>query len=208
MPFDRNSLRINFTWFDFDDSDHVRTYYRLHAQDEWIDLNVSNTIILDHLASDLYQLEIKIKSVTKRWPDQVRRLTIVIKPPFWKSAWFIMLMVTVFSAGTYLIYRRHLARMNAKGTTDRLLADYEMKALHSQMNPHFIFNCLNSIKEMILLGDKDKAGFYLSRFAQLIRDTLDHSRRNFITLEQLIDYISRYIEMEKSGLPISNTPLR
>ena len=50
---------------------------------------------------------------------------------------------------------------------------------------------------MILLGDKDKAGFYLSRFAQLIRDTLEHSRRNFITLEQLIDYISRYIEMEK-----------
>lgn len=197
LPFDRNSLRINFTWFDFDDSDHVRTYYRLHPQDEWIDLNVSNTIILDHLASAVYNLEVKIKSATRRWPDQVNMLVIEIQPPFWKSTWFILLMSMAFIAGTFLLYRRHLASVTAKGTMDKLLADYEMKALHSQMNPHFIFNCLNSIKEMILLGDKDKAGFYLSRFAQLIRDTLEHSRRNFITLEQLIDYISRYIEMEK-----------
>lgn len=197
LPYDRNSLRINFTWLDFDGSGHVRTYYRLHPEDAWIDLNISNTIILDHLASDLYHLEIKIKSVTKRWPDQIRLLTIDIKPPFWKSIWFIILIAAAFIASTYLIYRSYLARVTAKNTTDRLLSDYEMKALHSQMNPHFIFNCLNSIKEMILLGDKDKAGFYLSRFAQLIRDTLDHSRRSFITLDQLIDYIRRYIEMEK-----------
>jgi sensor histidine kinase YesM len=72
-----------------------------------------------------------------------------------------------------------------------------MKALHSQMNPHFIFNCLNSIREMILNNENRQASHYLSKFAQLIRITLDNSTKPFISLKNTLDYLQRYLEMEK-----------
>jgi sensor histidine kinase YesM len=77
------------------------------------------------------------------------------------------------------------------------LAQTEMKALHSQMNPHFIFNCLNSIREMILNNETKPASHYLSKFAQLIRITLDNSTKPFVSLKNTIDYLQRYLEMEQ-----------
>src|SRR5580698_974630 len=71
-----------------------------------------------------------------------------------------------------------------------------MKALHAQMNPHFIFNALNSIREMILQDDNQNASRYLTRFARLIRLTLEHSKQTFITLHQHIEYLESYLEME------------
>ena len=87
--------------------------------------------------------------------------------------------------------------MRQKANIDKLLAQTEMKALHSQMNPHFIFNSLNSIREMILNNENKEASHYLSKFAQLIRMTLDQSGQSFISLRNTIDYLQRYIEMEK-----------
>ena len=77
------------------------------------------------------------------------------------------------------------------------MAEYEIKALHAQMNPHFIFNCLNSIREMILNNENLQASHYLSKFAQLIRITLDQSSKPFVSLQNTVDYLRRYLEMEK-----------
>jgi ligand-binding sensor domain-containing protein/putative methionine-R-sulfoxide reductase with GAF domain len=77
------------------------------------------------------------------------------------------------------------------------LAKFEMKALHAQMNPHFIFNSLNSIRDMILSSENTEASHYLSKFAHLIRITLDQSGQSFISLRNTIDYLHRYIEMEQ-----------
>ena len=73
----------------------------------------------------------------------------------------------------------------------------EMKALHAQMNPHFIFNSLNSIKDMILHNEQNNASRYLSRFAQLIRLSLEHSKQTFITLGQNIEHLQLYLAMEQ-----------
>jgi sensor histidine kinase YesM len=72
-----------------------------------------------------------------------------------------------------------------------------MKALHAQMNPHFIFNSLNSIREMILNKETQEASHFLGNFAHLIRITLDQSRQSFISLRNTMDYLERYIAMEK-----------
>jgi sensor histidine kinase YesM len=66
-----------------------------------------------------------------------------------------------------------------------------------QMNPHFIFNSLNSIREMILSHDNNEASHYLNKFAQLIRITLEQSTRETVSLRSTIDYLHRYIEMEQ-----------
>jgi ligand-binding sensor domain-containing protein/putative methionine-R-sulfoxide reductase with GAF domain len=77
------------------------------------------------------------------------------------------------------------------------LAEAQLSALQTQMNPHFIFNALNSIKRMILDNQQQKASRYLSKFAQMIRLTLDQSKEIFATLQENIEYLESYLEMER-----------
>ncbi len=77
------------------------------------------------------------------------------------------------------------------------LAEARLAALQAQMNPHFVFNALNSIKRMILDSDNEKASRYLSKFALMIRMTLNHSKEIFVTLSENIEYLKAYLEMEQ-----------
>jgi LytS/YehU family sensor histidine kinase len=88
-------------------------------------------------------------------------------------------------------------RIREKANLDNQIAVAEMKALHAQMNPHFIFNSLNSIKEMVLSNEVQEASRYLSDFAHLIRMTLDQSRQTFVSLRSTMKYLSSYVEMEQ-----------
>ncbi len=78
------------------------------------------------------------------------------------------------------------------------LAEEKLTALRSQMNPHFIFNCLNSIQQFILTGDVDNANKYLSQFSKLIRLVLQYSENNFISLEEEINMLELYLSLEKT----------
>jgi two-component system LytT family sensor kinase len=80
---------------------------------------------------------------------------------------------------------------------DKRLTEIELKAIRAQINPHFIFNCLNSIQLFVMQRDYEYAQKYLSDFSYLIRKTLDFSRRNFITLADEITYLNTYLGLEK-----------
>ncbi len=82
-------------------------------------------------------------------------------------------------------------------TINEQLAEAQLSALQTQMNPHFIFNALNGIKRMILTNDANNASRYLSKFALMIRLTLNQSRQSFATLRENIDYLESYLAMEK-----------
>jgi ligand-binding sensor domain-containing protein/putative methionine-R-sulfoxide reductase with GAF domain len=77
------------------------------------------------------------------------------------------------------------------------LAEAQLSALQTQMNPHFIFNSLNSIKGMILANEQQKASRYLSKFAQMIRITLNQSKEIFNTLYENVEHLESYLMMEK-----------
>ncbi|MEO8416095.1 MAG: two-component regulator propeller domain-containing protein [Ginsengibacter sp.] len=81
--------------------------------------------------------------------------------------------------------------------TRNRLAEEKLTALRSQMNPHFIFNCLNSIQQYILQGEVDTANKYLSQFSRLIRLVLQYSEYNFISLEDEINMLKLYLSLEK-----------
>ena len=97
-----------------------------------------------------------------------------------------------------------LRRKNEKLKNERIQAllqhkatDLEMQALRAQMNPHFIFNCLSSINRFILKNEPDAASDYLTRFSRLIRLVLINSQKQLITLEEEIEMLRLYIEMEQ-----------
>jgi putative methionine-R-sulfoxide reductase with GAF domain len=89
------------------------------------------------------------------------------------------------------VKRRELAGINEQ------LAEAKLSALQAQMNPHFVFNALNSIKRMILDGENEKASRYLSKFALMIRMTLNHSKGTFVTIGENIEFLKTYLEMEQ-----------
>ncbi|WP_108245537.1 histidine kinase [Muricauda brasiliensis] len=75
-------------------------------------------------------------------------------------------------------------------------AQLKLDALRSQMNPHFIFNALNSIKSYLIENDQEKAIYYLGRFSKLIRGILESSRKDLVTLKEELDIIEMYTEIE------------
>jgi ligand-binding sensor domain-containing protein/putative methionine-R-sulfoxide reductase with GAF domain len=89
------------------------------------------------------------------------------------------------------VKKKELASINEQ------LAEARLSALQAQMNPHFVFNALNSIKRMILDEDNEMASRYLSKFALMIRMTLEHSKEVFVTLDENVEYINNYLAMEK-----------
>lgn len=127
----------------------------------------------------------------------MNELAFYIKPPFWQTSQFYFLSGVVIISLLYFLYRLRIKQIRQKANIDKQLVQAEMKALHAQMNPHFIFNSLNSIREMILNYETKEASHYLTKFAYLIRITLEHSSQSFISLRKTIDYLHRYIEVEQ-----------
>ena len=195
----QNNIKISFGAINYDDPASMRFAYRIKNKRDsaWIDAGTQSSILLTNISSGDYKFQIKVYAYDNKWPERTKDLEIVILPPFWQSWWFITTMALLVVAGAYALHKRRLNQVKEKATIDKQLMELEMKALHAQMNPHFIFNCLNSIKEMILQDEKQNASRYLSKFAQLIRITLEESRQPFITVAQCVDHLKQYLEMEK-----------
>lgn len=190
-----NNLAIHFTLIDFESGDDYTFAYKLNNSDTWVNPGEQRTITLTNLPSGKYSLH--LKAIAKSGIEKNKEFDFSIAPPFWKTPWFIILVVLLVTGGIFSLYRFRVNQINKKANIDRLLAKTEMKALHAQMNPHFVFNSLNSIMEMVLNDDKTNASRYLSNYAQLIRLNLDHSQRTFISLRENIDYLHLYLELER-----------
>jgi ligand-binding sensor domain-containing protein/two-component sensor histidine kinase len=192
-------VQIDFNAVNFrSPEDNLFAYRVLPSRDSsWQSLSWQHRVNFNNPAPGKYRIQLKLFSANNRWPEQTRDLILIVHPPFWKTAGFIALLIALLLLAAVLLYRYRSRSLRQKLSLDQQLVEYEMKALHAQMNPHFIFNALNSIKEMILHQETKQASLYLSRFAQLIRMNLEHSRKVFISLRQNIEYLERYLEMEQ-----------
>ncbi len=203
LPYAGNFVQLYFDAVNFLNPEDNQFSYRIspEADPAWHVLPWGRGINFNDLSPGKYVIQVRLSSANHRWPEQVKQVALTILPPFWEQWWFIGLVLLAVAAVFLLVYRNRVAAMHEKLSLDKQVAEYEMKALHAQMNPHFIFNALNSIREMILHEDNRNASRYLSRFARLIRLNLEHSRQTFITLQQNIEYLESYLEMEQLRFP-------
>jgi LytS/YehU family sensor histidine kinase len=125
----------------------------------------------------------------------------VISKPFWKEWWFISLVLVLLTSSIIgaVTYRIELLKRRAveKSEVNRKMADLKLMALRAQMNPHFIFNSINSIQLFILKNDSESAHKHLSRFSRLIRNVLENSKHEYISLAVEIETLEHYIELER-----------
>ncbi|MBS1576327.1 MAG: histidine kinase, partial [Bacteroidetes bacterium] len=200
LPYHYNSVVVRLGSINFE-SAHLQKFawrFAENSNDEvWHEIGGQHSIILNNLVPGSYKLQVKIYTLNNDWPGQVKEITIVVNPPFWKSIWFITLCSLLTVALVGWVFNARAKNIKQKANINMQLAEMKMQALHAQMNPHFIFNSLNSIKELIWSDDKQNASRYLSKFAQLIRTGLEQSRQTFITVEQCVTHLHQYLEMEK-----------
>jgi hypothetical protein len=132
-------------------------------------------------------------------------LSFTIRAPWWKSWWFF-LSIAAAGAGVLLVVVSARIRTIRKKEMEKTalnarIADIEMKALRAQMNPHFIFNAINSIQNHIIKNDRRTAQDYLAKFARLIRNVLENSKSEYIPLIQEIETLGLYVELEQLRNP-------
>ena len=128
------------------------------------------------------------------------RVVFTIVPPWWKTNWayalYFLLFLSLLVAGLLLIRRSLKRKERARMKHEQQLHQLELKALRSQMNPHFIFNTLNAVQKYILENDKEASYRYLTRFSKLIRGFLENSRQTTVSLQHELDLLRSYMEME------------
>lgn len=199
LSYKHNNLVVNLASINFEDAYQQQFAYRIvkNGNEPWQETGSQRNIIFSNLSAGKHHLQIKVFIKNNSWPEQIKEITIIVHPPFWQTTWFILLALTLILSILIFLYRLRIKNIKQKANIDRQLAELEMKGLHAQMNPHFIFNSLNSIKEMILEEEKQNASRYLSKFAQLIRTNLEQSKQTFISVKQCIDHLHQYLEMEK-----------
>jgi signal transduction histidine kinase len=119
-----------------------------------------------------------------------------IFPAWYQSRSFYAFIILSGIALIYGLYQYRLKQIQKNYNYQTKLQQLEMTALKAKMNPHFIFNCLNSIKGLILIGDTDKAVNYIGTFSKLVRSSLDSSDEKLITLKEEIDIAENYLSLE------------
>ena len=161
----------------------------------------SNTNIFSHyLPPGKFNIVVKTKDLNSGKEYVNNLLTLIVAIPFWKTWWFITAFIVGLVLISLFIYNRRLRFFKEidakKNRIEKRIVEIKLEALQSQMNPHFTFNAMNSIQNYIIDNDIDNALMYLSEFAKLIRQTLDHSSKLKISLAQEISYLKSYIALE------------
>lgn len=190
-----NNVTFSVSSINFDENVSELNYnYKLSpVQNNWISTN-STTINFTDLPPNNYNLELVAQGITKNYKFKIT--------PLWYQYTISkigIILITLLLVGFLLskIRNRKLAKKTAKLNTQKQLAEYELHALRSQMNPHFVFNSLNAIQYYITKNEIELSEKYLVRFSRLIRKFFDFSRDKFISLEQEISLLKNYLEIEK-----------
>ena len=124
-----------------------------------------------------------------------------IAQPWWETWWFYTLVALGLIGGTGLVFYNRFRRIQKKEKRKQEFNDHinELKsmALQAQMNPHFVFNAMNAIQKFLTTNEQEQAMIYLARFAQLIRTIFEQSKQKEITLEEEIEFLKLYLDLEK-----------
>ncbi len=195
IPYREPILNIKFVGLSYQSIGEIEYRYRLNEFENW-QYTKNNQLTFTNLASGEYNLEIQASNDNKNWSTEPARLHIQVAYPFWRTNWFIILSTFGLSFILFGIYRFALTRIKKREEIKRQVQNLRFEALNAQMNPHFIFNSLNSVQHFIMTNDKRESTRYLSKFAKLMRKTLDHSREKNVSLHEELEALELYLELE------------
>jgi hypothetical protein len=182
----------------------IQFAYKLNGLMDDFEVNENGAVIrFRALAPGSYNLGVFALDVNGTPSEKHLQLSFVIQKP-WYATWpFVILVALILIATVSVIFLFRISYINNRNSQElersRLMEDLrasQMTALRAQMNPHFMFNVLNSIQGLFTLGKTEKANEVLSRFSDLMRSILDVSDQNSIGLDKELEMIGLYLELE------------
>ena len=200
LPYNNKDLQFEYVGIAYHGSDAIRYRYRLLGIDErWA---TTDQTFLHYPSLPPGQYELQILAINRSGAiSSTLQLPFSIGHPWWEWIWVRILFVLAIGGLVWVIFNRRVRGIRQKEAektaTAARMAELEQMALRSRMNPHFIFNSLNSIQLFVMEKDIRGANEYITHFSRLIRQTLDFSARAHLSLQEEIDYLSTYLGLEK-----------
>ncbi len=201
LHYNQNSLGVSFNAIDLSTTNSAPEYaYKLLPLDtSWSIPSKIKSVSFAQLPAGEYQFVVRAKEKASGWSNPaVFKFTIV--PPFWNEWWFRSIIIAIASFIIISIFRGRVRKIKHDAFVENQLKELEMKALKAQMNPHFIYNALNSIQALIANDKKTEGIRYIGSFSRLLRQVLDNSDNNVISLDKELETIGLYIQLESLRL--------
>lgn len=210
LQYNENDIYIHYTGISYR-KDHQAFYrYRLiknGQKQSWFYTNERN-VRYNNLGPGQYTFEVMAQGKSGVWSTAPASTSFTIRLHFTQTIWFCSLLIFLVAAGIVAFFKFQTKRLQQKEDQKRLLqeAEYrtreaELVALRSQMNPHFVFNALNSIQHYIFKKDVNTANHFLGKFSRLMRNSLDFSKRAYISLDQELAFLNNYLDLEVLRFP-------
>lgn len=212
LPFTQNNITFRFNGFSFKSGKAMRYSYRLLGLDtNWFNASSEVTFArYPSLPAGDYTFEVKAINADGYESELPGSISFSIEKPYWQQWWFYLLALLLTSALVSVVFlirirsirkRNEDERIKAELALEKSIVEHDLRSsqlvsLKAQMNPHFVFNALNSIQEYIMLNEKTLANTYLGKFADLMRMTLDMSSRQEVSLEEEVKLLNLYLELE------------
>lgn len=204
LPANENTLQFSFKAVSFLDKRNLKYRYRLKGYDDQWQFSdfFDNIAVYNKLPAGEYVFEVQLTDGVN--VSGSKEFVFEIEPVFWKKWQFIALVSVLIILTLLFIYRLRINYLLQKSKTEidkeklsKEINKSKLAALNAQMNPHFMFNALNSIQEFILQNKKEQASNYLGDFADLMRSYLQHSQEDSIVLNDEIETLKLYLKLEK-----------
>lgn len=194
---DENSITLNFSTLDFEPTSRNLFSYQLEGlEPNWVDLGTQHTVSFSNLPAKSYTLRVRSSNsfgITSQKPLIIR---FTIKPYF-INTWFFRTLIGLTIAGLIVgMMRWRVNTLDERNRLDLQITEWRLKALQSQMNPHFLFNSLNSVQNYLLTNRGVEGAKYLSKFSKLVRRIMENSNHQYLSFEQIIDTLRMYVEIE------------
>lgn len=165
--------------------------------------NVIDTFYYDNSSIQLlalmpgsYHIRADVMNIDGIWSKKPVSFDILIHPPFWKTLWFISLVIVFICSGVGYVIWISVKRQRDVQEYNRKIVESELKSLRLYMNPHFLFNSLTSLQSFILTVRTDEANYFITKFSKLIRAVMNYSVKGELLLKEEIQLLNSYIELE------------
>lgn len=204
LPNNHNTINLNFSLISYANAANTHIAYSINGLPiAHLEADIRQ-LPLTSLKADSYTILFYLVSNNRLNPKPVGSFSFTIQPSFYNTWWFYLLIALIISTITYYLvkYRIKKIKQDLSLKQSKLLLERELDkstllGIKAQMNPHFIFNALNTIQSYVYMNDKRNAGIYISKFSDLTRSILDMSNKEFISLQEEINALEIYLSLEK-----------
>jgi ligand-binding sensor domain-containing protein len=208
LPYDSNTVRLEFAAVEFSDAPSDSISYSFHLanvpEEKRVWITTANaadpSVSFVNLSEGNYVLRLKAVNSDGIW-SEILPVELQVLPPWYRTWGFYALVFALLATVIYFVVRRIIylreKRLKEQAVFEKKIKETELKVLRTQMNPHFIFNALNSIRAYVLKNNPLEASIFLADFAHLMRKILQYSANETISLEKEEEILRGYLEMEQ-----------